>query len=45
MNATKTFSQTLAMTAAALLMSAALFAGAVGPAMQPAPVAPLTQIA
>jgi len=45
MNATKTFSQTLAATAAALLMSVALFTSAVGPAMQPAHTAPLTQTA
>jgi hypothetical protein len=46
MNATKTFGQTLAATAAALLMSVALYASAVGPALQqPAQVAPLTHVA
>ena len=46
MTATKTFGQMLATTAAALLMSVALYASAVGPAMQqPAHVAPLTQVA
>ena len=46
MTATKTFGQTLAATAAALLMSVALYASAVGPALQqPAQVAPLTQVA
>jgi len=46
MTATKTFGQMLATTAAALLMSVALYASAVGPAIQqPAHVAPLAQIA
>jgi hypothetical protein len=44
MYATKTFSQLFAATAA-LLMSAVFLAGAVAPAVQPAHVAPLTQIA